>query len=73
MRKYTDDVKEAQSIMAWMDRRLEVACEFTFPLYVGYFKKMWLGSFGSLDSVPQKYKEKLNRKYEELKRKEEQT
>lgn len=64
---YTDPKQEADSIMAWLDRRLEWSTSGTLPLYVSRFKKEWCDSFGTLDTVPQEYKDKVKARYTKLK------
>lgn len=66
--KYEDDKIEADSIMAWLDRRLEWASAQSIPLYVTSFKGLWLDAFGTLDSIPDSYKDKVRARFEELRR-----
>lgn len=64
---YEDPQVESDSIMAWLDRRLEWANKGTLPLYVAAFKNMWLESFSTLDTVPQEYKDKITERFNQLK------
>lgn len=68
VRMHEDPEEEAASLMAWMDRRLEMATVNSLPLYVLVFKAMWESAFGTLDTIPQEYKDKLTDLYQQLKR-----
>jgi hypothetical protein len=70
MRLYDDDEIEAASIIAWTERRLEHSDSGMVRFYANEFKKMWLESFGSLENVPQEFKDKVETLYDELKEKE---
>lgn len=65
-RMYEDDEQERASLMAWMDRRLEWATPGTIPIYTVVFKTMWAESFGTLDTIPADYKEKVQQRYNAL-------
>ncbi len=70
-RMYEDDKEEADSIIAWTDRRLQISNNsYTVILFMNLFKDMWIKSFGTLDSVPPTFKEQVERQYNELKEKE---
>lgn len=71
MRVYENDEEEAASIIAWTERRLEMCVSSsTVRAYIKLFKQMWKESFGSLDSVPQEFKDKVEKLHNELKVKE---
>ncbi|TCM89664.1 hypothetical protein EV294_112129 [Paenibacillus sp. BK033] len=73
VRKYEDDEREAASIIAWTERRLEHAWSSgAVTMYHRQFKTMWLASFGTLDNVPQSFKDRFMALYNELKAKEEE-
>lgn len=61
------DKAEQDSIMAWLDRRLEYANKSTFPLYLSQFRRDWLNTFGTADNIPQWYKDKVTAQYDRLK------
>lgn len=68
-RLYDDPEMEAASLMAWMDRRLEMATsKSSIRLYYTKFNQMWHDSFGTLDTVPIEYRDKVIAKYMELRK-----
>ncbi|MCU6798013.1 hypothetical protein OB236_38400 [Paenibacillus sp. WQ 127069] len=57
-------LSEEDSMMAWLDRRIEPCQDVvTFLFYQRQFKKMWIESFGNIDSIPKEYKEKVAQAY----------
>lgn len=66
-RLYEDPEEEAASLLAWIDRRYEMATSIgVLKLYYRKFLDMWLTSFGTLTSVPQEYQDKFVTKYREF-------
>lgn len=62
-------VTAEESLMMWLDRRIEhTTCPTTYNKRVLQFQEMWKNEFGSLDSVPSFYKEKITNNYQKLKR-----
>lgn len=62
-------LSESESLMAWLDRRIEeVITPASFIRYQRKFLKMWEEVFPN-DEVPQHYRDKVTKKYEELKKK----
>lgn len=71
MRMYEDDETEANSIIAWTERRLLIANNsYSIKLYVNLFKTMWIDSFGSLDSIPATFKVEVENRYNDFLEKE---
>jgi hypothetical protein len=64
---YDDPKQEADSIMGWLDRRLPHADVHSFIEYTNIFKREWKASFGTLDSVPQEFADKVKARFNELK------
>lgn len=58
---------EAESCMAWLDRRLVIASYYTIPSYVKVFKREWEEHVGPLDTIPSEYKDKVMSIYRERK------
>lgn len=70
-RMYDDDEREAASIIAWTDRRLNhVWSSGAVAMYLRQFERMWRESFGTLDNVPLLFKQRAMERYNELKAKE---
>lgn len=61
-------LSESESIMAWLDRRLEYATSATeVNINVKRFLSIWSDFFGTTDNIPQWYKDKVEARYHELK------
>lgn len=56
-------VTEEESLMMWLDHRLEHATSSQFRFLVDEFKKMWVDQFGSEDSIPEDFKENVSQLY----------
>lgn len=56
---------EALSCMAWLDRRL--ISTSVIPVYVKVFEREWEKYVGSLELIPQEYKDKVLHIYDNLK------
>lgn len=68
LRKFADDEREAASIIAWTERRLEVCTNhFMVAYYAKQFQKMWTDSFGTLANVPQDFKDRVSKLHADLK------
>lgn len=63
MRLYKDDAQEAESIIGWLERRLENCSVEQFNPYIRKFEEMWKESFGTLDNVPEQFKSKVKQMY----------
>lgn len=60
-------LSESKSLMAWLDRRIEqVVCPSSVIKYQKKFMEMWKEVFPNED-VPQAYRDKVMKKYEEVK------
>jgi hypothetical protein len=57
----------AEELCKWLDDKLRVSRRSTLPIYVGQFESMWIERFGSVDSIPKGVRDKINRRYKELK------
>ncbi len=74
MRMYDDDEIEANSIISWIERRLEFSnTSYMVKMYQNQFKHMWIELFGDLESVPTTFKEKVESLYSGLLNKEKST
>lgn len=56
-----------EELYKWLEDRLKVSSRSTLPIYVGQFESMWIEKFGSVDSIPQELRDKISRRYKELK------
>ena len=59
-------ISSEQSLMMWLDRRLEETTPAMMKSYVNIFKRMWIEEFDSLDGLSQEYKDKILKQYQEL-------
>lgn len=69
MRIYEDDEQERDSIIAWIDRRLNL-CSHDAGMIMSYtkqLKKMWFESFGGTETIPTWFKEKIEKIHEAAK------
>lgn len=60
--KYTHE-----SLIAWLERRLEYADYLSLPIYVKQFEQMWVEEYGNLDGIPQELKDRTMEKYKRMK------
>lgn len=68
-RQYDDDAEEAASIIAWTERRLAVSTSAGMvAIYGREFKRMWRESFGTLDNVPQTFKDRVTAQFQSFKK-----
>jgi hypothetical protein len=59
---HDEDEKEAASIIAWTERRIDYQTDLGMVhVYMNLFKKMWLESFGTLENVPVEFKSKIEK------------
>jgi hypothetical protein len=56
-----------QSLIGWLEYRVENASYSTIPIRIGQFESMWLEEFGTLDDIPQDLKDTVSKRYEDLK------
>ncbi|TPG68617.1 hypothetical protein EEL31_08855 [Brevibacillus laterosporus] len=57
---------EQDSLIAWLNRRLEYADRGALRLYVLYFEDMWRKVFGTLSNVPDEVYDQIRIKRESL-------
>lgn len=63
MRMYENDQEERDSIIAWIERRLNLCSHDSGMIitYTNQLKKIWFESFGETESIPIWYKEKIEK------------
>ena len=66
MKKFIDESAEMNSLMKWLERRVEWGT-ITAPLHIATFKEMWKEIFGSLDNIPPDFKQRITERIRELK------
>ncbi|WP_405169466.1 hypothetical protein [Paenibacillus sp. FSL H3-0286] len=68
MRKYDDDEKEEQSIIMWIERRLEYSDSGMIKYYWDMYKKMWKESFGDSKPINKEFELKVKDMYTDRKK-----
>jgi hypothetical protein len=60
------DKAEMDSLVGWMERRMDCVTRGALRNYMDQFKYMWIKQFGTLDNVPKELISEINSRYIQL-------